>query len=102
MSYRWEKFHLALFALVGWDSIQERLCHSFIHHLMHVDPEKLPSEIKDDFISLSEDLTSGIPVGSEGRVAAFCDKLSNEEAFDYAKRIVSMYDTITRYEEPFK
>jgi len=99
MPYAWEKFHNAMHTLTGADSIQDRLADAYRLHLIHLDANKLPKEIQQDFEKLGENLTKVKANGDEGTVAATTATMSNDEARKHIETILSMYDVVVRYEE---
>jgi hypothetical protein len=58
----------------------------------------LPKELREDFVKLGADLTRVAAIGDEGTVAATTATMSEPEAREYTKAIVSMYDKIVRRE----
>jgi hypothetical protein len=57
MSYRKEIFDLAIHALAGLGTIQERLTDAFNQHLALLKPEELPLSAQDKFNTLHRALT---------------------------------------------
>jgi hypothetical protein len=96
--YAWEKFYQALLSLAGTTpQIQTRLINAS-NYLVRLRNEDLPENLVFDFVKLMKELSSGIPKGNEGTIAAFCNKLSNDDAFHYVEKIISMFNTIMEEE----
>lgn len=90
--YAWEKFSSAIRGMaVSSKSIQQRLADAYVYNLIHVDPEKLPGDIRADFIQLNKRLTAVAPLAGEGSVQATVSGMSDQEATEIGSRIVDMY-----------
>jgi hypothetical protein len=100
MSYAWEKFFKAVNYLVAPGSIQERLFNAYCYELSLVKDPELPEEIRDDFRKLRRTLTKG-PVEDEakGLVYSAVNRMSDNEADDIARSIVSMFNVIAHKEK---
>lgn len=101
MSYAWEKFHKAIHSLAGPGTQRERLLNAYVYNIIHVEPEKVPAEIQDELRQFERDITRVEAKGSEGSVQATVNAMDDTEVNRMIKRIISMYDTITRHEKPF-
>jgi hypothetical protein len=91
--YAWEKFSGAVRGMVtGTTTIQQRLGNAYVFHLVHVDPKKLPEDIRADFIQMKERLKTVVaPVAGDGSIQATVSNLSDEEASEIASHIVDMF-----------
>jgi hypothetical protein len=96
--YAWEKLHLAVTGLaMSEDSLQDRLRDAYVYHLIDIDREDLlPPAIADDYERLKHLLTRVKASGDEGDAAASARALSDFEAGDLIRTVVSMYDRVTR------
>lgn len=101
MSYAWEKFHMAIHSLVRPGSQRERLVNAYVYNIIHVEPEQVPAEIQDELREFEENITGVEAKGDEGSVQATVNAMDEAEVDRMIRRIISMYDTITRHEEPF-
>jgi hypothetical protein len=98
-SYVWEKFFGATMSLIGDGSLKQRLEYA-AQSIIHLKNQDIPEDVKEDVLSLIEDLTSGNPDGDEGRIHATIKRMSDEEARGTAKRILGVYDNIARHRKP--
>lgn len=99
-SYTWEKFFGATMSLVGDGPLKERLEYA-AQSIIHLRNQDIPEAVKEDVLSLIEDLTSGNPEGEEGRIRATINRMTDEEAGGTAKRILGIYDNIARHRKPY-
>ena len=63
--------------------------------LLH-EPDDFPEHMRHDFEEIARELTAVEPIGDEGSAAASTSVMSDIRASEIAKKIVSMYDDITR------
>ena len=75
-------------------NIQERVGDAFINHLMRLETEELPEEIRIKFGTLFQKLTKCEPVGNKGSVLVTIDQMSTDEAIEIAMDIVYMADIL--------
>jgi len=96
-SYAWEKLHAAVFSLIGPESLHKRLEAAYMHFVIsRIEPSQLPEDIRADFSSLKNKLRQkGIGI------KAMVNGMSESEAYDNAKAILSMYDSVCRYQKPY-
>jgi hypothetical protein len=86
-----EKFSTALFSLVGKGSIKERLINAVTYNLfVPALEDEFPEHLKADFVSLKSELTEKKAVGDEGSIVATVNSLTQEEAIQYAQKIVDL------------
>jgi len=97
--YLWEKFFGATMSLVGEGSLKQRLEYA-AQSIIDLKNHDIPKDVKEDILSLIEDLTSGNPVGDEGRIHATIKRMTDEEVRDTTKRILGVYDNIARHRKP--
>jgi len=100
MSEVWERFYEAVRSLSSWGTIQQRLANTYLFYLIDVKKEQLPEEIRENFADLCRAFTGGGSSDDEKTVRGSVDKLTREEAFEYAERIIDMYDFIARRQGP--
>lgn len=98
--YTWEKFFGATMSLVGEGPLKQRLENATLS-IIRLKNHNIPDDVKQDVLSLIEDLTSGNPDGEEGRIHATIKRMTDEEARATAKRILGVYDNIARHRKPF-
>ena len=91
MSATWDRFHGAALLLAGAGPVKQRLADAYRIHLADLDVEEMPRELRSEFLSLAESLTSGRAVGGLGVVDATVRKLSDTQAATYAARLVGLY-----------
>lgn len=101
MNYAWEKFHVAIGSLTGARSQRARLVGAYAYSLIHLKPDDLPKEIREQFRQFQHDMTRVPAKGDEGSIQATVDAMDDEEVQRMVDAIVSMHDTVTRHQEPF-
>ena len=75
-------------------NIQERVGDAFVNHLMRLETEELPEEIRLKFGTMFQKLTKCEPVGNKGSVQATIDQMSTDEGIEIAMDIVHMADIV--------
>lgn len=93
--YAWEQFHKATLALVKPGPIKQRLVTAY-SDIKGVQPGDLPEDVHAAFRKMGQELTRVSPFGDENPVCATVRKMSNDEASQWAAKIVSMYDALSR------
>lgn len=96
MSSVWESFLAATAILVSAGPMKQRLADAYRAHLAVLDQDDLPREIRDEFSSLTECMSSVRPMRGESAVQATVRKMSDSEAGHFAARIVDMLAVIAR------
>lgn len=97
MVFAWERFHLALMSLVGEGTLKKRLGDAFVHCLLEIKPENdLPREVWQAFAALQSALTVKSTIPDERNVRASIATMSEDQALDCARQIVTLYDQIAR------
>ena len=96
MSSAWEHFFAATSMLASNGPIKHRLVEAYRVHLATLDAEEVPKEIRDEFCSLSNCMSSVPPLRGESPVQATVRKMSDTEAGGVAMRIVNMLGIIAR------
>lgn len=96
MSATWERFHGAVLLLAGAGPVKQRLADAFRIHLLDLDVEELPRELRADFLSLSASLTARRAVGGQSVVDATVRKLSDAQAAGFAARLIAMYGQLAQ------
>lgn len=95
MSTAWEHFFSATAILVSAGPIKHRLAEAYRNHLANLDRDELPTEIRDEFSSLSNCMCRVRPLRGETAVQATVRKMSDREAGGIAVRIVGMLGTLS-------
>ncbi len=92
LAYASEKFGMAVYELtVGNGRIKERLLSAYASRALPVWPPKdLPKAIARRIEMLHARLTSIPASGSEGRIAATLDKMSEDDASDLAGKMYEL------------
>ena len=75
-------------------NIQERVGDAFINHLMYLETEELPDEIRLKFSNMFQRLTKCEPIGNKGSVQVTIDQMSTDEATEISMDIVYMADIV--------
>jgi hypothetical protein len=96
MSSAWEHFFAATSMLASNGPIKHRLAEAYCSHLATLDAEEVPTEIREEFSSLSSCMSSVRPLRGETAVQATVRKMSDTEAGGVAMRIVNMLGIIAR------
>lgn len=97
MSSAWHKLKRAVHVLAGAESPRQRLLHCYTSHLADLRPKNLPAEIRNEFSSLTLQL-SRVPGPSIGDLRQAVDAISDEEVISMIHSIIDMYDAVTRYQ----
>ncbi len=100
MSLAWERFYEAVRSLASWGTIQERLSNTYICYLGQLEKDELPPEVQGNFLDLCRSITDGKPFGDGSIVREMVSRMSDEEAFEHAEKIIDIYDNIARHEGP--
>lgn len=96
MSVTWDKLHGAALLLAGAGPVKQRLADAFRTHLVDLDVEELPRELRAEFLSLSASLTSGRAVGASSVIDATVRKLSDVQAAAYSGRFIVLYGLLAQ------
>lgn len=96
MSATWQRFHGAALVLAGAGPVKQRLADAFRIHLLDLEVEELPRELRAEFLSLSASLTSRRAVGAQSIVDATVLKLSDAQAAGLSARLIAMYGQLAQ------
>lgn len=97
LEHVWDRFFVAVSTLAtGPGSIQQRLADAYIHGLIRLKPEDLPTELQGEFRAVVDALTREEPKRSEGPILARTRAMSADEAGRLAEKILVIYDGIAR------
>jgi hypothetical protein len=77
-------------------SIKDRLADAYSLHLLDVDADDLPDDIRDDFASMCEAMHRERPLPRESVIRASVRKMSNEEAGQHAALVVRAFVSLAR------
>jgi len=103
ISYVWEKFHMAVMSLVsGSDNIQDRLFNAVAYNNfggLKGEWTCKETDVREKFLDLMGELEREELFGDEGQWKATTSGMSEDKASELAKRIVDIYDEITRIDE---
>ena len=95
--YAWEKLFATVQALAeGSGSIQDRLCNAWVSsaiRLQGANPSHLPPDLQPEFDAIHDALTR-VKNPDPGYIRATCDVLTDEEASEFAGRIVSLFNGV--------
>ncbi|HEY8540598.1 MAG TPA: hypothetical protein VIL28_17175 [Steroidobacteraceae bacterium] len=95
-SSTWEHFFAATVVLASAGPIKHRLLEAYRRHLEGLDESELPSEIREDFSSLTSCMCRVRPLRGETAPQATVRKMSETEAGHLAERIVNMLGVVAR------
>jgi hypothetical protein len=97
MNTVWESFQGATLLLVRSGSIKDRLSEAWRQHLVKVDSDSLPRDLRDEFVALAGEFTREAPAHrGEDSVRATIRKMSNEDADRIAARVVQLFAAMPR------
>ncbi|HEY4368534.1 MAG TPA: hypothetical protein VGN07_14955 [Steroidobacteraceae bacterium] len=96
MSSAWENFFAATAVLASAGPIKHRLIEAYRSHLVGLEQDELPKEIRDEFCSLTTCMSCVRPLRGETAEQATVRKMSDREAGNLAMRIVNMLGVIAR------
>jgi hypothetical protein len=97
MSTTFERLQGATLSLARSAPIKERLTDAFRNHLALIQEEELPSELRDEFRTLSHEVTRERPLlRGEDALRATVRKLSCDEAEAIACRVVHLFIDLSR------
>ncbi|MEO8314456.1 MAG: hypothetical protein ABI645_06625 [Pseudomonadota bacterium] len=77
-------------------SIKDRLADAYASHLLEVDVDDLPDEVRDDFAAMCEAMHRERPLPRESVIRASVRKMSNEEAGQFAALVVRAFAALAR------
>jgi len=96
LGYAWEKLYLSVTTLAtSSNTIQERLADVYLENLMGLEVETFPKEIQGEFKEIMDKLNSLSREGEEYRLN-INNKISEEDANELSKSIISLYDHVTK------
>jgi len=96
MSSAWENFFAATAVLASAGPIKHRLIEAYRQHLVGMEQDDLPKEIREEFCSVSNCMSCVRPLRGETAEQATVRKMSDIEAGNLAVRIVNMLGVIAR------
>jgi hypothetical protein len=97
LDYAWEKFNDAVRHLAAAPgSRNKRLGEAYLTSLIHVRPEDLPADIRDEFLKLKADLTRNPEKVSTGVVESTLYHTSPKKVAEMIISVVKMYDCVAR------
>ena len=99
MSYTWELFYKAAGILATRQgSIKARLEDAFVYELNSVeaDDSALPPDLRHEFSSLLDEVTSAEPVGDEGSIRASIQRMSEERATETAAKVFDIFVALNK------
>ncbi|HWK75381.1 MAG TPA: hypothetical protein VNQ81_13975 [Povalibacter sp.] len=96
MSNAWESFFAATVVLASAGPVKHRLFEAYRTHLLGLDQEDLPKEIREEFSSVCSCMSCVRPLRGETAEQATVRKMSDMEAGQIAVRIVNMLGVIAR------
>lgn len=89
-----EQLRQATLRLVQQGSIKDRLAEAYALHLLDVDIDTLPENLRDEFASFSEAMQRETPLPRETAIRASVRKMSNAEAGEYAELVVRSFTMV--------
>ena len=86
-----ESLHFAMLELVRSTPIKQRLVSAYRRHLVSIEPDELPAEIRDTFRQIIKSLQGVSPQPGENPVVASVRKMSTQEAEECAASVVEIF-----------
>jgi hypothetical protein len=97
MDTTFERLQGATLSLARSAPIKERLADAFRNHLALIEEDELPSELREEFRTLSHEVTRERPLlRGEDALRATVRKLSCDEAEAIASRVVHLFGDLSR------
>ena len=96
--YSWEKLFDGMQCLAGIGNIQERLIRAYQSGIyLIVAPHALPDkELHKELKAICDALTASEDNIGQGKLTSTIREMSDEQADQYAMRILGLYDKVTR------
>ena len=91
-----ESLHFATLELVRSTPIKQRLVYAYRRHLISIDAENLPAEVRETFRQVMRSLVGVSPMPGENPVVASVRKMSIQEAEECAASVVDIYGVTAR------
>jgi hypothetical protein len=79
-------------------SLKDRLADAYATHLLEVDADDLPDDVREDFMAMCEAMHRERPLPRESVIRASVRKMSNEEAGQHAAVVVRTFASLARAE----
>lgn len=79
-------------------SIKDRLAEAYASHLVSLDADDLPENLRSDFDTLCSAMRRERPLPRESVIRASVRKMSGQEARNYAALVVRMFAAVARSE----
>jgi hypothetical protein len=79
-------------------SIKDRLAAAYVSHLLEVDADDLPEDVREAFSAMCEAMHRERPLPRESVIRASVRKMSNEEAGRHAALVVRAFASLARAE----
>lgn len=93
-----DQLQRAALRLAQEGSIKERLEDAYSSHLLEVDADDLPEDVREDFAALCEAMHRERPLPRESVIRASVRKMSNEQAGRHAALLVRAFASLARGE----
>ena len=88
----------ATLSLSRGGSIKDRLAEAYATHLIQIDGDDLPENLRAEFDALCEAMRRERPLPRESAIRASVRKMSNEDARRYAALVVRLFAAMAREE----
>jgi hypothetical protein len=91
-----ESLHFAMLELVRSTPLKQRLVYAYRRHLVSIDPNDLPADVRDSFRQMMKSLQGVSPQPGENPVVASVRKMSVQEAEECAASVVEIFGITAR------
>lgn len=99
MSETLDRLQRAILRLSQDGSIKDRLADAYATHLIGLDADELPAEVREALEELNFAMHREVPLPRESAIRASVRKMSNQEAGHLAARVVLMFTGMLRAEQ---
>jgi hypothetical protein len=100
MSYASYKFTKAILSLEeAHFQKKEWLASSYVYHLVHLQDDDIPPELREEFREVRMELTKVRAQGADCSLQATVQNMDDAEVSRTVDRIVNMYNIIKNYED---
>lgn len=86
----------ATITLTQSGAIKDRLAEAYAAHLIQIDADDLPEQLRGDFTALCDAMRRERPLPRESAIRASVRKMSNEEALRHAAVVVKLFAGVAR------
>jgi hypothetical protein len=95
LDYAYEKVSTAIRTMaIGTWSLQMRIADAYTSSLILIEPDDIPERLRPALQEIKHALTSGTPIGDEGKVVATVRQMNDDRASEVARMIADFADEV--------